>query len=208
MAQQWMSAAQQVADIQLRYAQAGTSLAQAALAGAQTCVEHRHYPAKDVFDSVTGNRFYYHAHTSHRSSSEEHGHFHLFHYSQSGQSGKSENFFHVVGLSIDAYGSPLRWFTTNRWVTGERLRQANQIERILLDFRIHARGRLSPIAAWLSAMVRLFSSDIAKVIHARDAILKQRFTSSRRAIVLEDRALDIVSECSISLPLRIQQLVG
>jgi len=203
MAQQWMSAAQQVADIQLRYAQAGTSLAQAALAGAKTCVELQHYPAKDVADAVTDNRFYYHAHASHRSSLEEHGHFHLFHY---GQSGKSEDFFHIAGLSIDAYGSPLRWFTTNRWVTGERLRQANQIERILLDFRIQVRGRLSPIAAWLSAMVRLFSSDIAKILHARDAILKQRLAHSRRAIVLEDRALDIVSECSISLPLRILQL--
>lgn len=205
MIQQGMSAAQQVADIQLRYAQAGTSLAQAALAGAKTCVELQHYPAKDVFDKVTGNRFYYHAHTSHRSSLEEHGHFHLFHYRQNGQ---NEDFFHVIGLSIDAYGSPLRWFTTNRWVTGEHLRQANQIEKILLDFRIHARGRLSPIAAWLSAMVRLFSSDIAKILYARDAILKQRFTHSRRAIVLEDRALDIVSECSISLPLRIQQLAS
>lgn len=203
MTQSWISAAQQLAEIQLRYAQAGTSIAQAALAGASRCVEHQHYPAKDVHDVATGNRFYYHAHDAHRLSPKEHGHFHLFHY---GQSGKSEDFFHIVGLSIDAYGSPLRWFTTNRWVTGERLRQARQVVKILPYFQVNTQGRLAPVAAWLSAMVRLFSSDIAKILYARDTLFQQRLASAKRAAVLEDHTFDIVSECRISLPLRIRQL--
>jgi len=201
-----MSDAQQVVDIQLRYARAGTSLAQAALAGSKTCVELRHYPAKDIFDEATGNCFFYHAHQSHHfSSNEEHGHFHLFHYDQNPKNKANKAFFHIAGLSIDAFGSPLRWFTTNRWVTGERLCTARHIEKVLPYFQIQSHGRLSPIANWLSAMVRLFSSDIASILYARDSLLKERFAHTKRMIVLEDRTLDIVSECRISLSTRIQQ---
>lgn len=200
-----MSAAQRVVDIQLSYAKSGISLAQAALAGARTFVESNHYPAKDVFDRMTGNCFFYHTHASLRLPPKEHGHFHLFHHNQEG---KTSDFFHIAGLSIDAYGTPLRWFTTNQWVTGEIIRPAQKIVQMLPDFRIRTMGRLSPISDWLSSMVALFFDDITAILLKRDAILEQRFADTPREFILEDRNFDIVSESDISLPLRLRQLTG
>lgn len=198
-----MSAAQVAAEIQLAYAANGISLAQAALAGAHRCEEFRHYPANDASDPVAGTRFYYHAHTSRRYPHEEHGHFHLFHY---GNSGKGDDYCHLIGLSLDARGNALRWFTTNRWVTGERWANAAQMKAILVNYRIEVRGRLAPVARWLTAMVTLFSADIASAIQERDLIMDEKISLIGRKAALEDRNLDVISERAVSLPAQLRKL--
>lgn len=198
-----ISAARTAAEIQLAYAAKGTSLAQAALAGAHTCREFQHYPAKDASDPGARSRFYYHAHTSLRYPREEHGHFHLFQY---GVSGKTDDFYHLIALSLDARGNPLRWFSTNRWVTGERWQSAGEMTAGLLDYRIQQRGRLAPVARWLSAMVCLFSADIATVLQERDLSISGRIANIGQEAALEDRSLDVISECSASLTERLREL--
>ncbi|MBU1363721.1 MAG: hypothetical protein KKE51_07865 [Gammaproteobacteria bacterium] len=200
-----ISAAQAAAEIQLAYATNGTSLAQAALAGAHHCEEFRHYPANDASDPVARTRFYYHAHTSQRYPRDEHGHFHLFHY---GDSGKGDDFCHLIGLSLDARGNALRWFTTNRWVTGERWLTAAQMEAILADYRILVRGRLAPVARWLTAMVTLFASDISDAMQERDQIMSEKILRIGDEAAFEDRNLDVITERPVSLPARLCELQG
>jgi hypothetical protein len=199
-----LAAAQRAAGIQLRYAQHGVSLASAAMGGARVLEPLRHYPARDVSDAAAGTRFYYHAHTSRRCPPAEHGHFHLFAWPDGLPSGA--NFFHVAGLSLDAQGQALRWFTTNRWVTGEHWRPAEDIVAALPCFEVRTHGRLAPVADWLSAMVRLFAPQIATLVRRRDAVMARHVARLGREAALEDRRIDVVTECRASLPQRLRQL--
>lgn len=196
------ASAQTALAVPLRYAQAGTSLARAALAGARSFEVLRHYPDRDVVDAAAGTRFYYHAH---RLNDPEHGHFHLFvHGRQPG------DFMHLAALSLDPHGQPLRWFTTNRWVTAERWRPAAQLLPHLRRWRVQTGGRLAPVAQWLSAMVVLYTGELAQLLHERDARMAPLLQGRSRAeaeAVLEDRSLDVISECPALLAPKISQLV-
>lgn len=200
-----LDAAQRVAALQLRYARAGTGMASAAMAGARQLEPLRHYPARDVSDPRAGTRFYYHAHDSRRRPALEHGHFHLFVYDrQPPASGPA--FFHLAGLSLDARGQALRWFTTNRWVTGERWRPADEVLRALRQFEVRTTGRLAPVAAWLSAMVRLFEPQIAALVRRRDAVMAPRIARMGDEAAFEDRRLDVVTQCTVSLEQQLRRI--
>lgn len=189
------AAAQQVLAQQLAYAERGTSLAQAALAGARQCVEWAHYPRSDVVDPVRGTRFYYHAHPAAERAPGEHGHFHIFapHAAQGG-------FFHLAGLSLDARGLPLRLFTTNQWVTGETWCDAATVLAALPGFAVETRGRLAPVARWLGAALALWAPQLDALVRERDALVAERARREPRDAVLADRRLHIVSQCAVDLP--------
>lgn len=196
------ASAQTALAVPLRYAQAGTSLARAALAGAHDFEVLRHYPARDVVDAAAGTRFYYHAH---RLADPEHGHFHLFVHGQ-----RAGEFMHLAALSLDVNGQPMRWFTTNRWVTGEHWRPAAQLVPHLRRWQVRTGGRLAPVATWLRAMVALYADELAQLLRERDArmapLLQGRSRAGREA-VLEDRSLDVISTCPAQLAPKISQLV-
>lgn len=190
--------AQTALTVPLRYAQAGTSLAHAALAGARDFEILRHYPDGDVVDPEAGTRFYYHAH---RHGVPEHGHFHLF------EHGPAPGVFvHLVALSLDNQGQPQRWFTTNRWVTAETWQPAAEILPALRRFRIRTHGRLAPVARWLSAMVALFEDELTELLQARDRRVAPRLARESAEGVFEDRSLDVLSDCSAQLAPKIMQL--
>lgn len=199
-----MAAAEALVAVQTRYARAGVSLAQAALAGARACVEQRHYPAADVFDEASGTEFYYHAHGSRRRPQAEHGHFHVF----KRMAGADPHFCHVVALSLDDRGLPLRWFVTNRWVTGERWVAAETLLHWLPGLRPAARGRLAPVARWLAAMLVLDAGPVAALLRQRDRIIARRRADHELDALLEDRRLDVLAERAIDLPQRLARLAG
>lgn len=191
-----MSASEAVQDmlaVHAHYAQRGQSLAWAALAGVKEFVRWAHHPREDVDDATNGTRFFYHAHEPSEMLAGEHGHFHVF---ARWGSVQSHRYAHVVGISIDGRGTPLRLFTTNQWVTGEDWRGAGQIGPCLSRFGVQTQGRLAPVARWISAMVRFYAKTIAALLHERDALLQahaqrhqQTFNQARA-----DRTLHIVSE--------------
>ena len=196
-----LHAAHEALGIPLRYAQAGSSLARAAMAGAERCIELAHYPRQDVIDIAHGTRFYYHAHGSRRSPGNEHGHFHLF-----AQGSQPDDYTHLAGISLDARGQPIRLFTTNRWVTGETWRQAIEVEQALARFAVQTRGRMAPVARWLTALVHLYTPQLVRLVRRRDAVMARRSARQGWEALCEDRRLDVVTECRISLTQRIQQL--
>ncbi|MGQ9724148.1 MAG: DUF6969 family protein [Tepidimonas sp.] len=190
--------------IPLAYAQRGTTLAHVALAGAAHFEELRHYPERDVVDTQHNTRFFYHAHDGQRWGNEaptEHGHFHLFW--EDSKAGP----VHIVALSLDARGQPLRWFATNRWVTGGAWWPAKKLVARLPRFRItRAGGRLAPLASWLTAMVQLFADELAALLRARDAALQAACRTQPRSTAWQDRSLDVLAHCDAALAPRLQRL--
>lgn len=191
-------AAADVLAVQWHYASQGRSLAGAALAGARAFVEWTHHPREDHVDAASGVRFYYHAHAPEERAPGEHGHFHVF----VRAAGEPGAIAHLVGISLDAKGLPLRLFTTNHWVTGGAWCDAATLARQLPRVQVRARGRLAPVASWLTGVVALYDDVIVELLHERDRRL------GAEAAAREDRSLHIVSQRAVSLPDRLERLAA
>lgn len=198
-----LNAALRLVAIQQAYAARGIGLAQAAMAGAVRLEPLQHCPRDDVVDAARGQSFYYHAHGARRRPDDEHGHFHLFEHRPD-----AGGFVHLAALSLDAQGWPLRWFATNRWVTGGRWAPAGELIAALDRFAPATRGRLAPVADWLAAMVTLYRGTLASMLRRRDRVIARRLAVRPAEAVFEDRRLDVVVESRIALPGRLARLSG
>ncbi len=171
------------------------------LNGAQGFVEWGHYPQPDAVDPNSGWRFYYHAHPPTQRLSSEHGHFHIFTPGPEGKATADVNFSHLIAISTDLRGLPLRLFTTNRWVTNEVWQSAEAMVRLA---SVPALGHAEPrdVGMWLNNLVMLFAEDIIHLLRARDS----RIANSRSRAPLEDHRLRIPSQRRINLARRLQML--
>jgi len=174
--------------------------------------EWDHYPAGDVFDHTTHSQFYYHAHPQELRSGE-HGHFHTF-LRPDGMpkgirpamvedfkmpEGENEALSHLIAISMDKFGVPIRLFTTNRWVTGEVWYGADDVRAMLDSFLIDHTRPSWPVNRWVSGMVRLFRPQIVSLIDARDQAIdvwKERYPDRN---VFEDNDLEITSLLDIDI---------
>jgi hypothetical protein len=193
------SAAQELANIQVRLAKSTRTLSEAALCGAKEFIEWRHYPNNDMSDVKTGYEFYYHAHSADEMSNGEHGHFHLFKRNRNG-------FFHLIGIALNQKGLPVRIFTTNQWVTGELMVDSKLVVSALKMFAVAAKGRMAPVSNWLSAFTQLFYGDMEKLIVERDlkiAVLSQQMGDLDKA--LHSKEHHVLTECRIDLLTRLSR---
>ena len=150
----------------------------------------QHYPADDVQDPDTGAMYYYHAHADGERPQDEHGHFHLFIRPEPGAS-----FSHFVGVSIDARGAIHSLFTTNRWVTDEHFRSADDLVSMLPDAFVVNRARPSwLVSRWLMMLVRLCEPHIQRLLIARDEFLGWTGDGELPVDVAEDRSKQVLSE--------------
>lgn len=192
-------AAQEIAGIQTRYAKKGLTLSEAALCGAREFVEWNHYPKNDLSDPVSAYEFYYHAHSADEMLEGEHGHFHLF-------KRNGVEFHHLIGIALNQQGLPVRLFTTNQWVTGEKLVSSPKVLEELRDFDMVTKGRMGPVARWLSALTKLFFIDMELLILDRDRkikLLESEFGDLQS--VLDSRIHHVLSEVEIDLLDRLSQ---
>ncbi len=187
----------QIAD----WAAQGASAPARLLGGARGFVEWAHYPQPDAIDPQSGWKFYYHAHAASQRPQAEHGHFHIFVPAPAPAADGAAAFSHLVGLSVDARGLPLRWFTTNRWVTSEVWQSAEALSRFLDSPRLSA-AEPRDVAQWLQHLLLLFRDDIRALLQARDARIaaptgrgqhaaasRSRFDDHRLRIVSQRRAV-------------------
>ena len=189
----------------------------------------RHYPERDVYDPRSHAQYFYHCHQQPGlARGAEHGHFHLFLRAEGmpigvaplllpevalpdvavppqappRKHGRRDEISHLVAISIDRAGEPIRLFTTNRWVTGETWYAAADVTAMLDHFRLPGERLLD---RWLAAMVQLFRADIAALLRARDV----RLTGSRRNTrgdAFESRRLEITSSVEIDLEARLAEI--
>lgn len=193
--------ARTIARVMSSYAERGTNLSVAALAGCQTFIEWQHYPNNDAVDAAHRTEFYYHAHAKSERLANEHGHFHVFVRNQSGR-----RFHHLIGISMDPRGVPIRIFLTNQWVTGEAWLASEKILPYLQRFECSVRGRLAPVAQWITGVVYLYCEDIAGLHRSRDRWLANRCRSVDRRGQLADRTCQIVAEKRIDLFRRLSEV--
>jgi hypothetical protein len=196
-----LSAAEEILSVQLRYAQSGSSMIHALMNGSKSMLELEHFPRHDIVDERNNTRMYYHAHALHRKAAHEHGHFHLFSHGHA-----KAGHVHLVGISLDAVGQPIRLFTTNQWVTGETWMDASAMEEVLVNFEVKTGGRLSPVARWATAMVRLYLPEIVQLIRERDLMISRKSESVKMDVLFKDKRLDVVTQKRINLSQKIQQL--
>jgi hypothetical protein len=197
-----LDAAADLVAIQAGMARRGVGMAQAALAGVQQVQTLRHHPRGDVVDRDNRSQFYYHLHGSSRCPPAEHGHFHLFTRRPDG------GFSHLAGLSLDDRGWPIRWFTTNRWVTGETWLSATQLSADIDRFAPRTTGRLAPVARWLGAMVLLHRNSLKALLRRRDAVLARQLQRRDAEDFFEDRRHDVLTEQRIDLGRTLSRLAG
>lgn len=186
-----------------RWADAGQSVLQV-LIGDAVPLAWQHHPDGDVRDRRSGYRWYYHCHAEQRPVSE-HGHFHLFS-EHHGGGRDTPTLTHLAAIGVDARGLPIRAFTVNRWVTDEVWRDARQVLRLLRRFRLDDSGPLADVSRWLMALTALFTPQLASVIVQRDAFMQLRARSGNRPNLRDDRRLEVLSQCRLSLPQQIQAI--
>jgi hypothetical protein len=154
-----------------------------------------HFPADDALDARSGARFYYHAHDPAEWSRDEHGHFHLFLPAET-----DVGFAHVVAVSMTPDGLPQRLFTTNEWVTGERLVPAGALLASLPDgFEINRSRPSWLVGRWLTALVALAMPLIEPLLAARDEALSGEGGDRPQSPVREDRDRHVLSECELDI---------
>ena len=194
----WL-AAQELASIQMKYAKSGRTLNEAALCGARDFIEWQHYPNNDLADKQSGYEFYYHAHSADEMPKGEHGHFHVI-------KRHAKSFHHLVGISLDQKGLPVRLFTTNQWVTGEEMADSNLVMQSVVEFQMDITGRMAPVSKWVGALMQLFQSEIKELIKERDREITRLVTRlGNRGNVLNSRVHHVLSECKIDLMGRLSE---
>lgn len=180
-----------------------------------TFFEWDHYPPGDIFDSETHAQYYYHAHEDERAPGE-HGHFHTFVREEGLPQGvmpapvadfdpepEDGILTHLIGISMNQAGEPIRLFTTNRWVTGETWYKSDDVIRSLDRFVIDLAHPSWPCNRWVTAMLRLFRPQIVQLIRERDEKVAAWQLQNAGGNVYEDRDLNVTSELSISAPAQI-----
>jgi len=182
------------------------------LSGSATFYEWNHYPDGDVFDPRSNAQYYYHAHPKDERPGE-HGHFHTFlrpkgmpsgiepapvpEYTE--PEGENDALSHLVAISCDKQGDPIKLFTTNRWVTGETWYKAADVTRMLDYFQIdHVRPSWA-VNIWVTNVMTLFRPQIRVLIQERDRVVDNWAVENDSANVYEDRALEVTAECPISV---------
>jgi hypothetical protein len=121
--------------------------------------------------------------------------------------GDSDPWSHLVAIAMDAGGTPLRFFTTNRWVTGETWYPAGDVARMLDGFAL---GDVAPsplLDRWLVAMIGLYKPQLQALVMQRDeAIMDWRRRRRAKVHVFDDRRLEVTSMLAIDIDKQIAQI--
>jgi hypothetical protein len=124
---------------------------------------------------------------------------------QSTEEDEGEPWSHLVAISMDAAGRPLRFFTTNRWVTGETWYPAADVAAMLDRFVL---GPVAPsplLNRWLTALLGLYRPLLAELLVARDAaVMDWRRRRRAKVHVFDDRRLEVTSALAIDLEHQIE----
>jgi hypothetical protein len=151
-----------------------------------------HYPPGDVFDPATGGQWYYHCHIP--PEENEHGHFHCF----VRPDGKDGPVHHLVAVGVDAHGRLQRLFTVNQWVVADTWLDAEASIALLDRFDMQMPQPSYLTNRWLSAILRLYSDDIATLIRQRDVTIAAH-RAPQGIAPREDRALEVTSQLAVDL---------
>lgn len=195
----------------------GTNLVAEVLAGAEFFA-FEHYPPDDVYDPLSDAQYYFHAHPQDRGPWNDYGHFHTFlgHEAMTEATRDAEMPSapgeaappptHLIAISMNREGRPVRLFTTNLWVTAEAWYDAEDLIARLDRFVIDLAKPSWPLNRWISAMLVLYRDEIKTLLRARDAKIRAWQQSNPESVAFEDRSLEITSAQDIDLDLKLAEI--
>ncbi len=126
---------------------------------------------------------------------------------QPNQGADNDNLSHLVAISMDPTGLPIRLFTTNRWVTGETWYGAEDVAAMLARFVVDLARPSWALNRWITAMFGLFRPQMAELLRKRDAaIMNWRRRRRSKVHVLEDRRLEVASTLDIDIDDQIRRI--
>ncbi len=212
----------EVLECQRVLARSGDTVITELLRGEGECQEWHHYPRGDVYDCESHAQYYYHVHAVEERAEGEHGHFHTFLRpfgmpdgikpaalpDQRRIEGGNDALSHLIGISVDPAGRPIRLFATNRWVTGETWYAAADVAAMLDRFVIDLARPSWPVNRWIGALMRLFRPQIVALLHARDHAIAERQRLMPALCVYEDRTLAIPAMADIDVAAQLRAIEG
>ncbi len=217
--QDMATAGAEVREVYRLLAKSGDNIVAEVLRGQGEFYEWDHYPKGDVYDPETHCQYYYHAHPASLRGGE-HGHFHTFLRPKGmpptvrpaplddvvAPAGDNDALSHLIAISMDQYGYPIRLFSTNRWVTGETWYAADDVIQMLDRFDMDLAYPSLPVNIWITAMVRLFRPEIETLLRGRDRTVARWRQRRRVDNPFEDRDLEITSHVEIAVDRQIARV--
>ncbi len=179
------------------------------LAGHGTFFEWNHYPPGDSHDPESGSQYYYHAHSARERFAGEHGHFHLFVRSDPAPAdpqSEAPPATHLFGIAMNTAGWPIALFTTNRWVTAEEWRPAEDVVKLLGVFRIEHTKPNWAVNRWITAMPKLFYPQLVRLLEQRDLSVSRHEAAHPDRDVFEDRQLEVCSLTWIDIAKQVEDV--
>ena len=182
----------------------------------------QHYPLGDRIDQTTGAQYFYHCHRENMNTTE-HGHFHCFlRYPQIPTRIKPTRLpdwdkyiknptTHLVCIGMNQLGEPIRLFSVNRWVTSEIWYDAKHTPTFVNRFKMTLTDdpHWIMLDQWITALIHLFSPQIAWLNQARDnAMMQHKASYTSPESIYEERSIEELSEISINLKQHIQWIIA
>lgn len=180
-----------------------------------------HYPKGDRIDHSTGSQFFYHCHRENFESTE-HGHFHCFlRYKHIPKRVKpavlsdwdkyiDNPMTHLIAISMNQFGQPIRLFTVNRWVTSEIWYDAEHIDYFIKRYKMTLLD--DPywhiLDKWVDGMIHLFAPQISWLHHARDKRIQQHQSINPESNPYLDYDLEELSELPIDLKKQVEWVIS
>lgn len=212
-------AAAEVVDCMRVLGKSGSNLVMEVL-GDGPFTQLEHYPPGDVHDPETHGQFYFHAHPPGRGADDDYGHFHTFLRplgmppgvapadlpGNAVPEGENAALSHLVAISMDRWGRPVRLFTTNRWVTAETWYPAADVIAMLPRFEMDVAKPSWPLNRWITAMMVLYRPEIAALLRERDAAVARWQAQHPDRPALEDHGLEVTSRRDIDLQAKLAEV--
>ncbi len=185
-----------------------------ASSGEEPFSQWQHYPPGDIQDSDSGSIWFYHAHSEDEIARpwNEHGHFHLFRYTEKLRpdaaalalpaeiNEEKGGLCHLVAVSFDPNGLPVRIFTTNRWVSGEWMYPAKDVIPLLDEYAMVGKD-YELTSRWLCALLKLYRPQIEWALHERDRKIAE--LGANNPDFAEDKAIEVLSAVEFDLAAQI-----
>lgn len=185
---------------------------------AEKFIANRHYPKGDRIDYRSGGQYFYHCHREDMDT-QEHGHFHVF----IRKTGWPKSYrlpripdrdryldkpmTHLISISLNRHGLPIRLFTVNRWVSHECWFEAERLGRMTRKFsvsQIETRPEYQLMDQWVEHLIHLFMPQILWLQQQRDQAITKRTDDDP----YHDKTIEELSSLSISVEEQVQWLLN
>jgi hypothetical protein len=197
----------------------GKNILHYALKKKRQFIRMNHYPKGDRIDYKSGAQYFYHCHRE-NFESEEHGHFHCFMRYKNipkritptlpADHDNNSPMTHLVAISMNRYGQPIRLFTVNRWVSSDIWYDAKHVPTFIKHYKMTLADDpyWQILDQWIEGMIHLFAPQIAWLHSERDQNIAYQKINNPEKNVFTNHDIEELSEISIDLNKQIQWLIA